>query len=67
MPPRVGPVAISRALFGSIAPVQRIALALELITSIDDPKLFYPIAQAIRDADKHAQKLARKAFGMWED
>lgn len=64
MSARVGPVAISRSLFGQIAPEQRIALALELITSIDDPKLFYPLAQIIRDADKHAQKLARRAFGM---
>ncbi len=63
-PPRVGPLAISRALLTEVAPEQRIALALELLTSIEDPKLFRPIAEAIRDADKHVQKLARRAFGL---
>ena len=64
MPSRVGPLAISRALLTEVAPVQRIALALELLTSIEDPKLFRSIAEAIRDADKHVQKLARRAFGL---
>ena len=64
MPPRVGPLAISRALLTEVAPLQRIALALDLLTSIDDPEFFRPIAEAIRDADKHAQKLARRAFGL---
>ena len=64
MPPRVGPLAISRALLTEVAPVQRIALALDLLTSIDDPTLIKPILEAVRGADKHAQKLARRAFGL---
>ena len=62
--PGVAPLPISRALLADVAPAQRIALALELLTSIEDPAFFRPVAAAIRDADRHAQKLARRAFGM---
>ncbi len=60
---RPTPLFIARSLLAACAPIDRIALARDLLVGVKDPALFIPVAEAVRDADLNVQALARAAFG----
>jgi hypothetical protein len=60
---RATPLIIARSLLTRVAPIDRIALARDLLVAVKDPLLFAAVAEAVRDADLNAQALARRAFG----